>query len=138
MTNSERLRDSSVMMSSAMPSEKYSCSGSPLMLVNASTAIDGLSGSGKASPVPCTSERSMDLPCVASGLSTKASTGRAMFFSLSAPKRLEREIEPVVHMIAHRPRDADATRRAFGLKPGRHDSPRRHADQFRRQSRRRC
>ena len=44
ITNSHRMRDSSVMMSSAMPSEKYSCSGSPLMLVKARTAIDGLSG----------------------------------------------------------------------------------------------
>ena len=30
------------MMSSLMPSEKYSCSGSPLMLLKASTAIEGL------------------------------------------------------------------------------------------------
>ena len=44
MTNSERKRLSSVMMSSVMPSEKYSCSGSPLILVKGSTAIDGLSG----------------------------------------------------------------------------------------------
>ncbi len=34
------------MMSSLMPSEKYSCSRSPLMLLNASTAIEGLSGTG--------------------------------------------------------------------------------------------
>ena len=32
------------MMSSVMPSAKYSCSGSPLMLVNGSTASEGLSG----------------------------------------------------------------------------------------------
>ena len=44
MTNSQRQRDSAVMISSAMPSAKYSCSGSPLMLVNGRTAIDGLSG----------------------------------------------------------------------------------------------
>ena len=31
------------MMSSVMPSAKYSCSGSPLMLLNGSTAIEGLS-----------------------------------------------------------------------------------------------
>ena len=35
-----------VMMSSVMPSAKYSCSGSPLMLVNGSTASEGLSGRG--------------------------------------------------------------------------------------------
>ena len=36
------------MISSTMPSAKYSCSGSPLMFWNGKTAIDGLSGSGKA------------------------------------------------------------------------------------------
>ena len=36
------------MISSTMPSTKYSCSGSPLMFWNGSTAIDGLSGSGSA------------------------------------------------------------------------------------------
>ena len=40
--------DRSVMMSSEIPSLKYSCSGSPLMFSNGSTAMDGLSGSGKA------------------------------------------------------------------------------------------
>ena len=34
MTKNQRSLDSAVMMSSLMPSEKYSCSGSPLMLVN--------------------------------------------------------------------------------------------------------
>ena len=34
------------MMSSTTPSAKYSCSGSPLMFVNGSTAMEGLSGSG--------------------------------------------------------------------------------------------
>jgi len=31
MTNSQRMRDSAVMISSTMPSAKYSCFGSPLM-----------------------------------------------------------------------------------------------------------
>ena len=47
MTKNQRSFDSAVMMSSLMPSEKYSCSGSPLMLVNGSTAMAGRSGSGK-------------------------------------------------------------------------------------------
>src|SRR5438132_1421245 len=34
----------SVMMSSVMPSEKYSCSGSRLMFVKGRTAIEGFSG----------------------------------------------------------------------------------------------
>ena len=45
MTKSDGNRVSSVMMSSVMPSEKYSCSGSALRLVNGRTAIEGLSGS---------------------------------------------------------------------------------------------
>ena len=36
------------MMSSVMPSEKYSCSGSPLRLAKGSTAMAGRSGSGSA------------------------------------------------------------------------------------------
>src|SRR6202035_624045 len=45
MTNSQRMRESAVIISSTMPSAKYSCSGSPLILAKGSTAIDGLSGS---------------------------------------------------------------------------------------------
>jgi hypothetical protein len=45
ITNSPRMRDRAVMISSTMPSAKYSCSGSPLMLLKGKTAIDGLSGS---------------------------------------------------------------------------------------------
>jgi hypothetical protein len=47
ITNSQRMRLSAVMISSTMPSAKYSCSGSPDMFWNGSTAIDGLSGSGR-------------------------------------------------------------------------------------------
>ena len=48
MTNSALKRDSAVMMSSAIPSAKYSCSGSELKLVKGRTAIEGLSGSVRA------------------------------------------------------------------------------------------
>ena len=48
MTNSQRICESAVIISSTMPSAKYSCSGSPLILANGNTAIDGLSGSGRA------------------------------------------------------------------------------------------
>ena len=48
MTKNHRSLDSAVIRSSLMPSEKYSCSGSPLMLVNGSTAMAGLSSCGKA------------------------------------------------------------------------------------------
>jgi hypothetical protein len=40
------MRDNAVMISSTMPSVKYSCSGSPLMFWNGNTAIEGLSGNG--------------------------------------------------------------------------------------------
>jgi len=64
ITNSQRMRDSAVMISSTMPSAKYSCSGSPLRLAKGNTAIDGLSGKDSAGgtaavpaacgpPVPC-------------------------------------------------------------------------------------
>src|SRR4030081_3721960 len=46
MTVSPEIFDRSVMMSSLMPSEKYSCSGSPDMLVNGSTAIDAVATFG--------------------------------------------------------------------------------------------
>jgi hypothetical protein len=39
-------RDSAVMMSSAIPSAKYSCSTSPDIFGNGSTAMEGLSGNG--------------------------------------------------------------------------------------------
>ena len=44
ITKSQGDRDSAVMISNVMPSEKYSCPGSPDMFSNASTAIEGLSG----------------------------------------------------------------------------------------------
>src|SRR6516165_5603046 len=52
MTKSQQMRDSAVMISSTMPSAKYSCSGSPLILANGITAIDGLSGSGSTPTLP--------------------------------------------------------------------------------------
>jgi hypothetical protein len=48
ITANDRSLESAVMMSSLMPSEKYSCSGSPVMLVKGSTAIAARSGSGSA------------------------------------------------------------------------------------------
>src|SRR5216684_740316 len=48
ITKNQRSLDSAVMMSSLIPSEKYSCSGSPLMLVKGSTAMAGRSGSSNA------------------------------------------------------------------------------------------
>jgi hypothetical protein len=44
MTKSHLMRERPVMMSSTIPSVKYSCSESPLMFWKGSTAIEGLSG----------------------------------------------------------------------------------------------
>ena len=48
MTNSRRKRDSSVMISSTMPSAKYSWPASSLKLVKGNTTMDGRLGSGDA------------------------------------------------------------------------------------------
>src|SRR5437868_2885677 len=45
------MRERPVMMSSTMPSAKYSCSGSPLMFWNGRTAIDGLAGARRGDAV---------------------------------------------------------------------------------------
>src|SRR5207245_4948712 len=44
MTKRSGILEREVIKSSVMPSLKYSCSRSPLMLVNGNTAIEGLSG----------------------------------------------------------------------------------------------
>src|SRR5918994_1851026 len=43
------MRDNAEMMSSTTPSEKYSCSGSPLKFMNRKTAMEGMSGRASAS-----------------------------------------------------------------------------------------
>ena len=76
MTNRAETFDRSVMRSSEMPSLKYSCSASPLMLANGITAIDGLSGrvGGEAGSPPFA--RPM----------RKTRTGRAMFLTGFSPR----------------------------------------------------
>src|SRR5277367_4769003 len=44
------MRESAVMISSTMPSAKYSCVGSPLRLRNGKTTSEGLSGTRKLRP----------------------------------------------------------------------------------------
>ena len=50
ITNSDLKRDSAAMMSSTIPSAKYSCSGSPLMFANGKTAMEGRSGNASDTP----------------------------------------------------------------------------------------
>ena len=67
ITNSHDTRDRPVIRSSASPSAKYACSGSPLMFSNGSTATDGPSRHRRRRP--------MDLPqpCSRQGLSASRS-----------------------------------------------------------------
>ena len=78
--------DKSVMMSSLMPSEKYSCSGSPDMLVNGKTAIDAVAtfGSGLAA---------LDRAAagvVALGCHFQTRIGRSIFLTLISPPSWKR------------------------------------------------
>ena len=50
ITNKPGKLESEVMMSSIIPSAKYSCSGSPLMFWNGRIAIEGFDG-GAGAPV---------------------------------------------------------------------------------------
>src|SRR3990170_8652361 len=75
----------SVMMSSVMPSEKYSCSGSPLMLLKGNTAIDGRSGAADAGggTVGVTAD---EMPAGGTPRATlNTRTGRSMFFRACSP-----------------------------------------------------
>ena len=60
-----------------MPSLKYSCSASPLMLANGNTAIEGLSGTAGG----CVAGRAASRPPM-----RKTRTGRTMFFTGFSPR----------------------------------------------------
>src|SRR5438045_8816393 len=74
ITKNQRSLDNAVMMSSLIPSEKYSCSGSPLRLAKGSTAITG-------SELPMDAGGGADSPID----QQNALTGDAMFFSACSP-----------------------------------------------------
>src|SRR5207248_5394782 len=92
MTKSQRMRLRAVMISSTMPSTKYSCSGSPDMFWNGNTAIDGLSGSGSAAgwtaavPAASTPESGRDARDPISEPTRYTRSGRAMFLRLCSPR----------------------------------------------------
>src|ERR1700686_138497 len=98
MTNSQRMRESAVMISSTMPSAKYSCSGAPLIFWNGSTAVDGLSGSASgefAAALVVSSDRS--------GFSASrmrwTRIGRADILDLLLAHVLKREGELVAYLV---------------------------------------
>jgi hypothetical protein len=82
ITSSDLKRDSAVMMSSTIPSAKYSCSESPDMFWNGSTAMEGLSGN--ASGIEALSNPAA-VPFIATA---KARTGSSIFLTCCAPKSL--------------------------------------------------
>ena len=92
MTNSERKRDNSVMMSSVMPSVKYSCSGSPLIFWNGNTATEGLSGrasgasTGDAPTDDAATAGAVTFQSAESHFTVNACTGRSMFFNDKLPR----------------------------------------------------
>ena len=103
-TNRPLIFDRSVMMSSVMPSEKYSCSGSPLMLLNGRTAIDGLSGHrrlGVGGGVAARWPRAERRHC-------KTRTGPVDVLQVLVAHVLEDEVELVADMVAHRAGHGDA------------------------------
>ena len=122
MTNSERTADSAVVMSSTMPSAKYSCSGSPLMFWNGNTTSDGLSGSGKFYRRHAEEVARLIFGTIAAfiGSQHKRLNRPRDVFKLSVSELFEYEIETPVHMVAHRSRDAHGAWRAFRLEPCRH------------------
>src|SRR5215510_11885522 len=87
ITKSEWKRDSSVMMSSVMPSVKYSCSASPLMFKNGKTAMEGLSGNVNGTgDETVASEAASTCQSDGSHFTLKACTGRSMFFRARLPR----------------------------------------------------
>src|SRR5262249_45205991 len=73
--------DKSVITSSLMPSEKYSCSASPDMLVKGKTAIDGVSALGVG---PAAFER-LAMTSVLPGYHFQTRIGRSIFLALMSP-----------------------------------------------------
>src|ERR1700682_4258660 len=114
MTNSIFVRESAVMMSSTMPSAKYSCSASPLKFWNGRTAIDGFSG-----------RASVGNACVSGAGRAGGSRSDAIdpdrpgnILDLLLALVVEGEVELVAHLIEDHPADADAAWLGKRFQPG--------------------
>ena len=95
------------MMSSLMPSEKYSCSGSPLMLAKGRTQIDRRC----AAPEPCSSlSRSA---CAR----RRHAPGARMFFTVCSPRSSNAHGDLSRHLVANGERDRDAADGRERLQP---------------------
>ena len=105
------------MISSTMPSAKYSCSGSPLIFVKASTAIDGLSGNGRGFACCPARETARQISVARPiGPQHKCLNRSRDILQTERPKLLERQAEPIPHMISNWSRNADTARRTLSLK----------------------
>ena len=96
------MRDKAVVMSSTMPSAKYSCSASPLMFWKGSTAIEGLSGrlgAGRAGALPSVG--------AVRAQAIDAHRARDVLDDLLADI-LERAADLAAHLLVHLGRDAGA------------------------------
>ena len=108
MTKKPRSFDKAVMMSSAIPSPKYSCSGSPLMFWNGKTAIDGLSGSASFPPDGAGTIGSLGSVPVQDH--TKGSHRPCNVFELLVAQILEFILQLVAHLFICRTRQANPVR----------------------------
>ena len=88
------------MMSSEIPSEKYSCSGSPLILLKGRTAIDGLSASASSTGV---------VSLLARGHVAESDVEDAHreldVLELLLADIFKQQVEPVADIVAHRLRN---------------------------------
>ena len=87
------------MISSTMPSAKYSCSGSPLIFAKGSTAIDGLSGSGNGAGEA--GDGCWMAPASVANPVDAHWPGDVLDLLLA--QILEGEVQPVAHLIADDP-----------------------------------
>jgi len=114
-----------VIISSTMPSAKYSCSGSPLKLAKGNTAIDGLSGSGSTGEVGA----ARLFAATPRSRTRKTRTGRAMFLRFCSPMSSKpRSSLPMASSWTRAetqipPGSANASRRAATLTPSPKMSP---------------
>src|SRR6516164_3553976 len=95
--------DKSVMMSSLIPSEKYSCSGSPDMLVKGKTAIDT---AGVGCGVAALDRTAAGI--VAPGCHFQTRIGRSIFLTLISPPSWK-NVNPIADAFVDDRRDTDAT-----------------------------
>ena len=111
MTKKRRKRERSVITSSVMPSANSSCLASPPMFGNGSTAIDGLSGSGKGALGEAARGGSrVDADAVGVHRSRDV-------LDLLLAHVLEGEAQLVAHLVAHHAADADAAGLGQGFQP---------------------